>query len=288
MIIKVATRKSPLAIKQSEMVCEWLASRLSEHTFELLPVSTEIDSRLDYSLEKQGGIGLFTKELDTALLEGDADIAVHSAKDLPIELPSSLKIIGYLPRDSVSDILISKKDLNAIETIASSSPRRRYQLSTIFPQAKFQLIRGNVETRLNKICNDEADATILAEAGLDRLGIVDYKDLVFTNLEHEVMVPAAGQGAIAIVAKVDSPINFQSLFCEKTYESVSMEKACLKVLDGGCQSPAGVYFDGKHLHIYHPVIAYRKFEIQETALSEKLESAISLMKGIRKEIANDI
>ena len=288
MILKVATRKSPLAIKQSEMVCEWLASRLSKHTFELLPVSTEIDSRLDYSLEKQGGIGLFTKELDTALLEGDADIAVHSAKDLPIELPSSLKIIGYLPRDSVSDILISKRDLNSIKTIASSSPRRRYQLSAIFPQAKFQLIRGNVETRLNKISNDEADATILAEAGLDRLGIVDYKDLAFTNLEHEVMVPAAGQGAIAIVAKVDSPINVQSLFCEKTYESVSIEKACLKVLDGGCQSPAGVYFDGKHLHIYHPVIAYRKFEIQETALSEKLESAISLMKGIKKEIANDI
>jgi hydroxymethylbilane synthase len=284
MLLKVATRKSPLAIKQSEMVCDWLSARLCEHTFELYPVSTEIDSRLDYSLEKQGGIGLFTKELDAALIEGQAEIAVHSAKDLPVELPASLKIIGYLPRDSVADILISKKDWDSIETIATSSPRRRHQLSAIFPKAQFQLIRGNVETRLNKICNDEADATILAEAGLDRLNIADYKDLVFTNLEHEIMVPAAGQGAIAIVGRVDSTLNFQSLFCQTSYEAVSIEKACLKVLDGGCQSPAGVYFYGKQLHIYHPVIAYRSFEIKETSLSGKLESAISLMKEIKTEI----
>lgn len=284
MITKVATRKSPLAIKQTEMVCDWLSARFSEHTFELYPVSTEIDSRLDYSLEKQGGIGLFTKELDAVLLEGDAEIAVHSAKDLPVELSASLQIIGYLPRDSVTDILISKKDCHSIETIATSSPRRRHQLSSIFPNAQFQLIRGNVETRLNKICNDEADATILAEAGLDRLNISEYKDLVFTNLEHEIMVPAAGQGAIAIVGHVDSKIDFQSLFCQTSYEAVSIEKACLKVLDGGCQSPAGVYFDGKHLHIYHPMIAYRSFEIKETSLSGKLESAISLMKQIKTEI----
>ena len=284
MIIKVATRKSPLAIKQTEMVCDWLSARLSEHTFELHPVSTEIDSRLDYSLEKQGGIGLFTKELDAALLEGDAEIAVHSAKDLPVELPACLQIIGYLPRDSVTDILISKKDWHSIETIATSSPRRRHQLSSIFPKAQFQLIRGNIETRLNKICNDEADATILAEAGLDRLHISEYEDLVFTNLEHKIMVPAAGQGAIAIVGRVDSTIDFQSLFCQTSYEAVSIEKACLKVLDGGCQSPAGVYFDGKHLHIYHPMIAYRSFEIKETSLSGKLKSAISLMKQIKTEI----
>ena len=284
MILKVATRKSPLAMKQSEMVCDWFASRLSEYTFKLYPVSTEIDSRLDYSLEKQGGIGLFTKELDAALLEGDADIAVHSSKDLPVELPSSLKIIGYLPRASVADILISKKDWKAIKTIATSSPRRRHQLSAIFPQAKFQLIRGNVETRLEKIYNDEADATILAEAGLDRLGISDYKGLIFTNLEQEIMVPAAGQGAIAIVARSDSPIEFQSLFCQISYEAVSIEKACLKVLDGGCQSPAGVYFDGFSLHIYHPVIGYRCFEINAETFSDKLASAISLIKEIKIEI----
>ena len=284
MLIKVATRKSPLAVKQSEMVCDWLAERLGEHSFELFPVSTEIDSRLDYSLEKQGGIGLFTKELDTALLEGNAEIAVHSSKDLPIQLPSSLKIIGYLPRESVSDVLISNKDWREIKSIATSSPRRRHQLSAIFPKAKFHLIRGNVETRLNKISNQEADATILAEAGLDRLGISQFKNLNLTNLEQDVMVPAAGQGAIAIVCKEDCPINFESLFCTETYESVSIEKECLKVLDGGCQSPAGVYFDGKHLHIYHPVVAYRSFEIKKETFSEKLESAIFLMEEIKAEI----
>ena len=182
----------------------------------------------------------------------------------------------------MSDVLISNKDWE-IKSIATSSPRRRHQLSAIFPKAKFQLIRGNVETRLNKILI-KADATILAEAGLDRLGICQYKNLNFTNLEQDVMVPAAGQGAIAIVCKEDCPINFESLFCTETYESVSIEKACLKVLDGGCQSPAGVYFDGKHLHIYHPVIAYRSFEIKKETFSEKLESAILLMEEIKAEI----
>lgn len=277
MTLKVATRKSPLAIKQSEMVCDWFASRLSEHTFELFPVSTEIDSRLDYSLEKKGGIGLFTKELDNALLEGFADIAVHSAKDLPIELPSSLKIAGYLPRDSVTDVLISRKEAHDIKRIATSSPRRRNQLRSIFPEAEFQLIRGNVGTRLDKILQDEADATILAEAGLDRLKISQYKDLVFTNLEHEIMVPAAGQGAIAVVCREDNAINFKSKLCEITYESVSIEKACLKVLDGGCQSPAGIHFDGNYLHIYHPSISYHKLEIVDGPFSEKLESAIRLV-----------
>ena len=284
MLIKVATRKSPLAIKQTEMVCDWLTQRLEGHSFELFPVSTEIDSRLDYSIEKQGGIGLFTKELDTALLEGNAKIAVHSSKDLPIHLLSSLKIIGYLPRESVSDVLISNKDWREIKSIATSSPRRRHQLSAIFPQARFQLIRGNVETRLNKISDHEADATILAEAGLDRLGISQYKNLNFTNLEHEVMVPAAGQGAIAIVCREDCPIEFESLLCAKTYESVSIEKECLKLIDGGCQSPTGVYFNGNHLHIYHPMIAYRSFEIEKETLSEKLESAILLMEEIKAEI----
>lgn len=284
MIIKVATRKSPLAIKQSEMVCECLGSQFGEHTFELMPVSTEIDSRLDYSLEKQGGIGLFTKELDTALLNGVAEIAVHSAKDLPIDLPSSLTIAGYLPRDAVSDVLISKKEWHAIGSIATSSPRRRHQLSAIFPDAEFKLIRGNVGTRLDKICNDEADATILAEAGLDRLGISEYEGLAFTNFEHEVMVPAAGQGAIAIVCRVDSPVNFQSVLCKATFEAVSIEKACLKVLDGGCQSPAGVYFDGQDLHIYHPSIDYRSFEIKNTTLSEKLEAAILITNELKNQI----
>lgn len=284
MLIKVATRKSPLAIKQTEMVCDWLTQRLEGHSFELFPVSTEIDSRLDYSIEKQGGIGLFTKELDTALLEGNAEIAVHSSKDLPIHLLSSLKIIGYLPRESVSDVLISNKDWREIKSIATSSPRRRHQLSAIFPQARFQLIRGNVETRLNKISDHEADATILAEAGLDRLGISQYKNLNFTNLEHEVMVPAAGQGAIAIVCREDCPIEFESLLCARTYESVSIEKECLKLIDGGCQSPTGVYFNGNHLHIYHPMIAYRSFEIEKETLSEKLESAILLMEDIKAEI----
>lgn len=283
-MITVATRKSPLARIQAEKASRLLANALPNESFQLLPLSTEIDSRLDYSLETQGGVGLFTKELDQALLNQTADIAIHSAKDLPIVLDDSLVIAGYLARESVSDCLVSKQPWQSIARIATSSPRRRQQLATIFPDAEFQLIRGNVETRLKKIASGEADATLLAEAGLDRLEISEYQGLTFTNLEIDLMVPAAGQGAIAVVCRSGDEALYRPHLCDQTFVAVSLEKACLKILDGGCQSPAGLYYDGTHLHIFHPSIAYQTILLEGDTATEKEAFAIQRVQSIKQAI----
>lgn len=282
MQIKVGTRKSPLALKQTALACHWIDKRLSDFTYEIIPVNTEIDSHLNYSLETQGGIGLFTKELDAALLDESIDLAVHSSKDLPIHLNPELEVIGYLPRASAFDVLISNKSIASIENIATSSPRRKEQLKSLFPNAHFSHIRGNVETRLKKLSNKEADATLLAEAGLDRLDINSFGNLNFTTIEPKVMVPAAGQGAIAIVSRKDSMASFELKFCEKTDRAISFEKEILAVLDGGCQSPAGVYFDGSHLHLFEPRIGYRCFHMNSETFSEFHSTTIKAIKEIKE------
>lgn len=259
MQIKIGTRKSPLAIKQTELACELLNAKLDQVSLEIVPIATEIDSHLNYSLENQGGVGLFTKELDQALLDHSIDIAVHSSKDLPIELNPEISLLGYLPRASASDVLITNKPIDRISRIATSSPRRREQVKVQFPEAQFSYIRGNIQTRLNKVSEGEADATLLAEAGLDRLGIHSFNSLNFTTIDTELMVPAAGQGAIALVSRKSFKFEFNSIFCKSTERAVRLEKNCLAILDGGCQSPAGAYFDGSNLHLFHPGIGYKIF-----------------------------
>lgn len=285
MLIKVGTRKSPLAIKQSQLACDWLAEHLPEDAFELLPISTDIDSHLDYSLEKQGGTGLFTKELDALILDGTARLAVHSSKDLPIVLDPSLSIAGYLPRASALDVLVSKVPAESIKRIATSSPRRRSQLEHLYPDAEFLTIRGNVETRLNKISDNQADATILAEAGLDRLGISSYKDLYFTTLESPVMVPAAGQGAIAIVCKKEDYGYFSDHLSKDCYDQITLEKECLKILDGGCQSPAGIYIEGSNLHLYHPSLGYKVITLEGDDFKETYSYLQNLMADLKSQIS---
>lgn len=283
-MITVATRKSPLARIQTNTAVSLLSEALPDESFQILPIVTEIDSRLDCSLETQGGNGLFTKELDHALLNKTADIAIHSAKDLPIELADSLVIAGYMARESIADCLVSRVERHLIKQIATSSPRRREQLKEIFPDAKFKLIRGNVGTRLQKIANGEADATLLAEAGLNRLEIYEHEGLSFINLEVDLMVPAAGQGAIAVVCRSGDEARYRPHLCDQTFAAVSLEKACLKVLDGGCQSPAGLYFDGTHLHIFHPSIAYNCLKIEGNTALEKEAFAVEQVQLIRHRI----
>ncbi len=283
-MIKVATRKSPLALIQAKIVCGYLSKVDSNSELKLHPISTEIDSRLDYSLEKQGGMGVFTKELDSALLNKSADIAVHSSKDLPIVISAGLSVAAYLKRESPLDVLVSTMEHNNIKTIATNSPRRRSQLEAIFPKVKFLLIRGNVQTRLKKILQGYADATVLAEAGLNRLGINEYKGLTFTHLEKEIMVPAAGQGAIAIVCRNEDLSYFSQFNCPKTYEAVTIEKECLKILDGGCQSPAGVYFDGNNLHLYHPSIDYNIYDLGSYSIGSPIANGREIIKSIKKTI----
>jgi hydroxymethylbilane synthase len=160
--IILATRKSPLALAQAELAASRLRAHFPGVECALLKVVTTGDRKVAWSLEKQGGKGLFTAELEQAILRGEADVAVHSSKDLPNELANGLVIAGYLPREDPRDVLVVRAGVTAPGTIATGSPRRRLQISLKFPGAVFTEIRGNVDTRLKKIVAGAADATVLA------------------------------------------------------------------------------------------------------------------------------
>ena len=264
----IATRKSPLALKQTEMVRACLAEKLPEGSYENLELSTQVDERLNWSLEKRGGIGLFTKELEEALIERRAELAVHSAKDMPTTLPGGLAIAGYLSRARVNDVLVHRKDSPNPQTIASSSPRRRVQAGLLYPEAKWTTIRGNVGTRLRKIAAGECEASLLAAAGLDRLDIAVFDGLEFLELAVEQVVPAPGQAAIAVQCRAEDLAKYKDLFCTDTKLAVTLEKAFLKRLGSGCQIPVGAYYKEGLFRIYHPEVGHRTFEITLTALDQ--------------------
>jgi len=200
----LATRKSPLALTQTEMVAAHLRNQLGVET-ELLKIVTTGDKQTEWSLEKRGGKGLFTSELEAALLRGEADVAVHSTKDLPGDQPAGLAIGGYMPRADTRDVLVLRAGVETPKTIATGSPRRRLQVRQLFPDVEFTEIRGNVDTRLKKIGEQHmADGTILAAAGMKRLGIESWPGVEFAPLNFDQMVPAVGQGAIQLERDVIS------------------------------------------------------------------------------------
>lgn len=271
--ILIATRKSPLALKQTAMVRAWLAERHPDQPFENLELSTQVDERLRWSLEKRGGIGLFTKELEDALLEGRAGLAVHSAKDMPTTSPEGLAVAGYLPRARVHDVLVHRSDCPEPKTIATSSPRRRAQLAQLFPRAEWTTIRGNVGTRLRKIAGGQCDASMLAAAGLDRLEIVGYEGLTFRVMDLEQCVPAPGQGAIAVQCRCEDLPKYAGLFCADTHLAVELEKGFLRRLGSGCQIPVGAYYEKGTFRIFHPKCGHRSFELELNDI-ESIEPAL--------------
>ena len=264
----IATRKSPLALKQTEMVRARLADKLPEQAFENLELSTKIDERLNWSLEKRGGIGLFTKELEDALLNNRAELAVHSAKDMPTSSPEGLVTAGYLPRARVNDVLVRRSECATPASIASSSPRRRAQVGQLYPNAEWTTIRGNVGTRLRKIAEGECDASLLAAAGLDRLDIADYEGLTFKELPIDQVVPAPGQAAVAIQCRIEDLARYENLFCEQTKLAVTLEKGFLQRLGSGCQIPVGAYYVDGLFRIYHPEVGHKNFEFELTSLEQ--------------------
>jgi hydroxymethylbilane synthase len=266
--IHIATRKSPLALKQTEMVRAWLQEKLPEEQFEALRLSTKVDERLGWSLEKRGGIGLFTKELEDALLDGRATLAVHSAKDLPTTFKADLCIAGYLPRARANDMLVHQTGKPEPLLIATSSPRRRAQVGILQPQAEWTTIRGNVATRINKVAKGEAPATLLAAAGLDRLEISSHEGLEFVELPIEQVVPAPGQAAIAIQCRQADLARYENLFCETTKLAITLERAFLSRLGGGCQTPVGAHYADGNFYIFHPKIGHTSFEFNLESLEE--------------------
>lgn len=236
--------------------------------FDILKLMTTGDRRRDWSLEKAGGKGLFTSELEQALLRGDAQVAMHSTKDLPTEMGEGLDLAGFLPRDDARDVLVLREGVEQPSRLASGSPRRRAQAALIYPGVEWQEIRGNVETRLQKIAEGEADGTILAAAGLRRLGISEWPGLKFRILGTKEMVPAVGQGAIAVQCRREDVEGLRHYFDEPTRLAVTAERAFLSKLGGGCHTAFAAHFAEGVLEIFHERPGYRRFCLPELTLPE--------------------
>jgi len=251
----LATRRSSLAMAQAREAARCLQNALPEHQAKLLPLVTTGDQRLNWSLENAEVKGLFTREIDHALLSGKADLAVHSAKDLPVEIPEGLETVGYLPREAPWDVMVYRSEWDPqgkTGLAATNSPRRREQLSLLYPGLQWTTLRGNVETRLKKVLSGEADLTMLARAGLNRLGIHAREGLVFRQLGRDEMLPAAGQGAIALQCRLGEAERFVSMIDPETTHHVQREKLTLALLGGGCHSASTAFSDEEGLHLWHP------------------------------------
>ncbi|MEO0795015.1 MAG: hydroxymethylbilane synthase [Verrucomicrobiota bacterium] len=265
--IILATRRSALALCQAKMAQAHVSNTFAGSEAELKEFVTTGDKKTQWSLEKEGGKGLFTKELEEALLAGEADLAVHSAKDLPTEMPEGLALAAFMPREVVHDVMVVKSGVEKLCFIASSSPRRRQQIKDLHPCAVWSEIRGNVETRLRKIASGQAEATILAAAGLKRLGIHEFEGVEFRPLSIEEVVPAVGQGAIALQCRVADVEKFSALSDPATEYAVTLERKFLAAMGGGCHSAtAGHVVDGK-LHVFHEETRRQVFDLPEGGAS---------------------
>lgn len=277
----LATRKSPLALAQSNMVAALLRQALGVEV-ELLKIVTAGDRQTEWSLEQKGGKGLFTSELEATLLQNGADIAVHSTKDLPGEMPAGLAIAGYLPRADTRDMLVVREELAVPRKIATGSPRRRLQVGALFPGVEFCEIRGNVDTRLKKIAEQHlADGTILATAGLRRLGIGSWPGLIFRQLAHDEMVPAVGQGAIAIQCRAADAARLAPYFDDATARAVNLERAFQNALGGGCHTAFGAHANADRLFFFHEKVGRLALPLSADDYSDPVATARRVLRELK-------
>ncbi len=241
-ILKIGTRASPLALAQVDLVIAALKEKHPAVTCEIVKIVTSGDRIQDRALSEAGGKGLFTKEIEEALIDGSVDIAVHSMKDMPTVLPDGLIIPCLLPREDVRDAFFSRHpggldELPQGATVGTSSLRRQAIVLARRPDLKVAIFRGNVGTRLKKLEEGVVDATLLAVAGLNRLG---QAALIKNILEPDVMLPAVAQGAVGIECRAnDDDVRkiLSSIHCYKTELRVTAERAFLGVMDGSCKTP---------------------------------------------------
>ena len=242
----VGSRGSPLAMAQTQDVIRQLNGKYPEVQFNIKKITTQGDVIMNKPLPKLGGKGLFVKELEVALINGEIDFAVHSFKDLPTELTPGLIVGAITKRVDPRDALVSKNgetldDLPPGSTVGTSSPRRASQILAYRPDLEIVDLRGNLDTRLRKVNTGEVDAAVLAAAGLIRLGLADK---ITQLLSPEICLPAVGQGALAIEVKQDNleiADMVKVLNHEATNQAICAERACLVHLGGGCNVPIGVY-----------------------------------------------
>ena len=269
MNIKVGTRKSPLALKQTEIVIDSIKHKFPELNFNIVPISTLGDKILNKPLIEFGGKGVFISEFEELILNGSIDLAVHSAKDMPLKLADNLDIVYVPKRANHKDVLITPKDITYSKddtfTIGTGSIRRKYQLSKMYPKADFKNIRGNIGTRLDKLKNGEYNAIVLASAGLERLNITE-ENFNFRYLTSEECLCAGCQGIITVEGLKNSPIAriLSSAEDPTTRMTFHIERGIMKIIGNGCHDCVGVHSniigDTIYADILFPNHTRRKFK----------------------------
>ncbi len=294
---RLGTRGSPLALAQTrELLGRLLAAHgLEADAIEIVTIKTSGDMILNLPLSEAGGKGLFSKELDLALLQGEIDAAVHSAKDLPTVLPEAIEIAGYLPREDVRDAWISPHANHPLglppgSLVGTASLRRGAMIKRLRPDLKISLLRGNVETRLAKVAKGEAAATLLAIAGLKRLGLEASATAV---LDLRDFVPAAGQGAIAMTMRSgdDATRNLLAPVLDaETAIALAAERAFLRFLDGSCKTPIGANarVEASRVALHAIVLKPDGSQFFETSDSAPAGEAELLGEAIGRELAAKI
>ncbi len=265
MKITVGSRESKLAVIQSNIVIDSLRQSHPEIDVELLTMKTTGDKILDKTLDKIGGKGLFVKELDKALVDGRADLTVHSLKDMPMQVSEELPLVAFSKREDPRDVLvlpIGKDKLDKSKPIGSSSKRRQLHLKKLYPDMEVKPIRGNLQTRLKKLDEGEFSAIVLAYAGLKRLGLEDRVSRVFSPSE---MVPAACQGILAVQARKDFDESLLRDFNDEETKTIAMaERSFVTELDGGCSSPVAAFAEIQNENITLTGFYVDEFENQLT------------------------
>lgn len=263
-VIRIGTRGSELALAQTVMVTERLQQRYPEWKMEMVVMHTQGDKILDKPLIDFGGKGVFISEFEEALLEERIDLAVHSSKDMPMELAEGLVIAGVLPRADSRDVLVTKKGLFSEKagykgqnadismdkkyldfsnfTVGTGSLRRQCQLEKLYPGVRCTSIRGNVPTRLQKIRDGRCDGVVLAAAGLSRLNLLEEEEFDYRYFSYEEMVPAGGQGIIAVEGRAKDKITglVECISDKKSYYELETERSILQQLEAGCHEAIGV------------------------------------------------
>jgi hydroxymethylbilane synthase len=289
--IRIATRQSPLALWQANTVRDLIRAQHPELKVELLRITTKGDRELDRSLAKIGGKGLFIKELETALYDGSADLAVHSMKDVTATMPDGLFINTVLERHNPLDALVSSRytklqDLPDGAIIGTCSPRRQAQLLNFNPTFKIRELRGNVGTRLSKLDAGEFDATLLACAGLERLGL---HERIAQAIDRNICLPAVTQGTIGIeirenddrLKEILAPLNHVA-----TAQRTAAERAFSSTLNGGCSAPIAGYatINGNGLTLTGRVVALDGSKVLETTGTCRLNDGAALGKKLALEL----
>lgn len=298
--LKIGTRGSPLALAQAYETRERLmgAFELPEAAFEIVVIKTTGDDRTmidaDRPLKEIGNKGLFTKEIEEAMLDGSIDISVHSTKDMPTEQPEGLVLDVFLPREDVRDAFISAKyksliDLPEGAVVGTSSLRRKAQLMSVRPDLKVVEFRGNVQTRLQKLADGVADCSFLAMAGLRRLGL---ENKAASAIEPDEMLPAVAQGAIGIERRADDAAAehlLAALHHAETGTRVLCERAFLRALDGSCETPIAALSEivGTQIHLRGEVLKTDGSQRLQTEGIAPLEEAEALGRALGEQLLKD-